>query len=72
MRRLEPFNDMSRGDSNTDQETLQRQFERQLTPPALQGYEGHGLNLATKLNRHSRHQGGTGLFIVSADGVPFE
>ena len=29
----------------------------------------HILDLATELNRRSRHEGGTGLFVVSADGV---
>ena len=51
---------MSGEDSKTEQET------------ALRRYEGHSLNLATDLNRHSCHQGGTGMFAVSADGVPFE
>jgi hypothetical protein len=32
----------------------------------------HILDLATELNRRSHHQGLTGLFVVSADGVPFE
>ena len=32
----------------------------------------HILDIATELNRGSRYQDGTGLFVVSADGVPFE
>jgi hypothetical protein len=32
----------------------------------------HVVVLAIDFNRGSRHQGGTGLFVVSADGVPFE
>jgi hypothetical protein len=40
--------------------------------PRCEVMKVHVLVFAMDLNRGSRHQGGTGLFVVSADGVPFE